>query len=267
MAEYIKCRNCESPDCKGCNIKNLETMLNNGKFDCLMNGNRCVNPSADVAPVRHARWKSYGKNLGECSECGEIVSVRSNYCQNCSERWIWNNSEKPSCSRNQKEKMKMSDFKSDFEVIRSLGEPALLEQLAEECSELAQAALKLARLERGENPTPKAKIDCEAALMEEIADVHLCLGVISSHFECQNKLDDIEISKRERWAQRILEARGETPKEKKTRQSEFLKIFPKAKMCDGVIFACPINLTDFVGCRHYSDCAECKKDFWLTKVK
>ena len=40
-------------------------------------------PAADVAPVRHARWKRYGKNLGECSECGEIVSVRSNYCPNC----------------------------------------------------------------------------------------------------------------------------------------------------------------------------------------
>ena len=40
-------------------------------------------PAADVSPVRHARWKSYGKNLGECSECGEIVSVRSNYCPNC----------------------------------------------------------------------------------------------------------------------------------------------------------------------------------------
>ena len=40
-------------------------------------------PAADVAPVRHARWKRCGKNLGECSECGEIVSVRSNYCLNC----------------------------------------------------------------------------------------------------------------------------------------------------------------------------------------
>ena len=40
-------------------------------------------PAADVAPVWHARWKRYGKNLGECSECGEIVSVRSNYCPNC----------------------------------------------------------------------------------------------------------------------------------------------------------------------------------------
>ena len=40
-------------------------------------------PAADVAPVRHARWQRYGKNLGECLECGEIVSVRSNYCPNC----------------------------------------------------------------------------------------------------------------------------------------------------------------------------------------
>ena len=40
-------------------------------------------PAADVAPVRHGRWKRYGKNLGECSECGEIVSVRNYYCPNC----------------------------------------------------------------------------------------------------------------------------------------------------------------------------------------
>ena len=40
-------------------------------------------PAADVAPVVHARWKRYEKNLGECSECGEIVSVRNNYCPNC----------------------------------------------------------------------------------------------------------------------------------------------------------------------------------------
>lgn len=161
----------------------------------------------------------------------------------------------------------MSDFKSDFEVIRTLGEPALLEQLAEECSELAQAALKMARLERGENPTPKAKIDCEAALMEEIADVHLCLGVISSHFECYNKLDDIEISKRERWAQRILEARVETTEKKKTRQSEFLKIFPKAWMQEGVIDICPDRVSGENICEYDERCRECKKDFWMAEVK
>lgn len=163
----------------------------------------------------------------------------------------------------------MSDFKSDFEVIRSLGEPALLEQLAEECTELAQAALKLARLERGENPTPKTEEECVKNLLEELADVNLCIWVI----ETSRGLDLRRHSnwKLERWTKRIREARGEvpkeTPKEKKTRQSEFLKIFPKAKMCDGVIFACPTNLVDFVGCRHYSDCQSCKRDFWLAEVK
>lgn len=51
MAEYIGCRNCSSPDCRGCNVYTLATMLNTGKFDCLMNGNRCVDRFADVAPV------------------------------------------------------------------------------------------------------------------------------------------------------------------------------------------------------------------------
>lgn len=159
----------------------------------------------------------------------------------------------------------MSNFKEDLEDIRMLGEPALMEQLAEECSELAQAALKLARKERGENPTPKTLDECFKALIEEMADVKLCIWVVeaSRSFDLRCNCD----RKRERWAQRIREARGETPGEKKkTRQSEFLKIFPKAKMCDGVIFACPINLTDNVGCYHYSDCQLCKRDFWLAEV-
>lgn len=40
-------------------------------------------PVADVAPVVHGRWKRYGRNLGECSNCGEIVNIRYNYCPNC----------------------------------------------------------------------------------------------------------------------------------------------------------------------------------------
>lgn len=53
----------------GCSAKNLQSISDM--------------PAADVAPVRHGRWKRYGKNLGECSECGEIVSVRNYYCPNC----------------------------------------------------------------------------------------------------------------------------------------------------------------------------------------
>lgn len=63
MAEYIKCRNCESPDCKGCNLKRLEPMLENGKFDCMMNENRCINTSADVEPVQE--WISVKDRLPE----------------------------------------------------------------------------------------------------------------------------------------------------------------------------------------------------------
>lgn len=33
--------------------------------------------------VPHGRWKRRGRNLGECSECGEVVAVRHRYCPNC----------------------------------------------------------------------------------------------------------------------------------------------------------------------------------------
>ena len=89
MAEYISCRRCDSPDCKGCNLKRLETMLGNGKFDCLMNENRSINTSYDVAPVVHGRWidmRESSKDVPECkcSECGcVIIGLEKNYCPNC----------------------------------------------------------------------------------------------------------------------------------------------------------------------------------------
>ena len=90
MGEGIGCRNCNSPNCKGCNIKTLETMLNNGKFDCLMDENRYINPAADVAPVVHGRWIEDHDYL-KCAECGVMVKWdftffdigNWNYCPNC----------------------------------------------------------------------------------------------------------------------------------------------------------------------------------------
>lgn len=103
MAEYIRCRECDSPYCKGCNLKNLETMLRNGKFDCIMNENRCINTAVDVAPVVHGewieKWGLYDKGFYisrkvwyECSICGMKTHYRDecfekevnyNYCPNC----------------------------------------------------------------------------------------------------------------------------------------------------------------------------------------
>lgn len=101
MAEYVGCRNCDSPDCHGCNMYTLSRMLNSGKFDGLMNGNRSINPFADVVEVKHGRWivsKEYNDVIDmnvvkyTCSACGEYrltattLSQATNYCPNCGAR-------------------------------------------------------------------------------------------------------------------------------------------------------------------------------------
>lgn len=82
-----------------------------------------------------------------------------------------------------------------------LSEEDILCQLAEEASELAQAALKLRRALGGTNPTP---INAKAAknnLLEEIADIALILDVMEDTDRdaiwtfCERKLD--------RWIERL----------------------------------------------------------------
>jgi NTP pyrophosphatase (non-canonical NTP hydrolase) len=65
-------------------------------------------------------------------------------------------------------------FRRMASMIEKIGEPAMLEQLAEESVELAKACLKLARKLRGENPTPKSKAECQRELLEEFTDVIQC---------------------------------------------------------------------------------------------
>ena len=90
-------------------------------------------------------------------------------------------------------------------VIEKIGLPALLEQCAEECTELAHACLKLARKMRDENYTPKTMEECVAAMKEEIADVELCLNtIIDSGMVCTNsEVVDIYMEKRDRWFKRL----------------------------------------------------------------
>lgn len=59
-------------------------------------------------------------------------------------------------------------------MIEKIGAAAMLEQLAEEATELAHAALKLARIERGENPAPVLKEVAMDHLIEEYTDVVQC---------------------------------------------------------------------------------------------
>lgn len=104
-------------------------------------------------------------------------------------------------------------------ILNSIGAPAALEQCAEECSELAQACLKLARKIRGENPTPCSEESLYAALEEEISDVELCIDVLlrwlflidedSDNTNIIKRLDDNRFEKLDRWKYRLGESNNE----------------------------------------------------------
>ena len=61
-------------------------------------------------------------------------------------------------------------------IIERIGRAAMLEQMGEEAAELSKAALKLARVLRGENPTPTTKEEAEKDLIAEFTDVQHCAG-------------------------------------------------------------------------------------------
>ena len=78
-----------------------------------------------------------------------------------------------------------------------------LEQLAEESAELAQAALKVARILRGDNPTPVTLKEAEEHLVEEYTDVYQCVMELDVPVDWQQ----IE-EKRERFMKRVREMRS-----------------------------------------------------------
>lgn len=100
------------------------------------------------------------------------------------------------------------------EIVNRIGLPALLEQTAEECSELSQACLKYSRALRGENPTPKTEHECVVNLMEEIADVKLCVSQLDTAglYDYSFVLDTMA-EKLIRWQRRLREAGKEEGKE------------------------------------------------------
>jgi NTP pyrophosphatase (non-canonical NTP hydrolase) len=88
----------------------------------------------------------------------------------------------------------------------------ILAQLAEEASELAQAALKLRRALDGTNPTPKSVAECEANLLEEFADISNAVNALCNAWfgddldsECEFWDAEFEIkdAKYKRWLSRL----------------------------------------------------------------
>lgn len=186
---------------------------------------------------------------------------------------------------------------TDIEFIASrLNREDILCQLAEEASELSQAALKLRRAITGTNPTPVSVDDAKHALNEEIVDVAAAIEVyfasISDNYRQREELEDlvdcIAKNKEKRWAQRLKDtantncaavaptiAPTDTPTaSSKTRQEKFLEMFPKARTdTDGTITFCPGSVKPDFNCPNKSwdyysvDCRECRKKYWLAAEK
>ena len=76
----------------------------------------------------------------------------------------------------------------------------LLDQLAEEATELAHACLKASRIMRGENPTPVNIREAESKLIEEWTDLCLVADVIGLNLD-----EDIYDAKLNRWTARLNE--------------------------------------------------------------
>lgn len=79
-----------------------------------------------------------------------------------------------------------------------LSVPALCEQLAEECCELAQAALKKARKLRNENYTPKTMEEIDANVTEEYTDVLMTANLLDIDVDYKQIID-----KTSRWISRL----------------------------------------------------------------
>ena len=87
-------------------------------------------------------------------------------------------------------------------IQKKLSVPELLCQLSEEASELAKAALKLRRAITGDNPTPVTPEQARKDLLEEVADVFLCLRTLeipldpAAYYQTMNAKDH-------RWSERL----------------------------------------------------------------
>lgn len=95
-------------------------------------------------------------------------------------------------------------------ILKAMTERELLEQLAEEASELAQAALKLIRAAgMNNNPTPKTKENAVNNLVEEFYDVYnlwyLLWQLDDDISDRADKYlaDGLEFNKLQRWAKRL----------------------------------------------------------------
>ena len=89
---------------------------------------------------------------------------------------------------------------TEVDIIDLIGEEAMWLQLAEEASELSQAACKMARYLHGTNPVAKSETSIRSDIIEEFADVINCARHLAIPIS-----EDVIDYKNHRWINRIEE--------------------------------------------------------------
>lgn len=87
-------------------------------------------------------------------------------------------------------------------IIDAMSQAELLAMLAEEAAELAQAALKLRRVLDGSNPTTMTYQEAKEDLIEEAADVELCMRQITALAD-RHEIELVKAEKYQRWLERL----------------------------------------------------------------
>ena len=104
-------------------------------------------------------------------------------------------------------------------IKSSMPVPELLAGLAEECAELAHAALKLRRVYDKTNPTPVKEEEALEDLFEEIADVKLYCSMLSVN---PSYISKIMQQKESRWEARLIAMQKTSTEVEKDGRSEYL---------------------------------------------
>lgn len=102
----------------------------------------------------------------------------------------------------------MTDDEKLCEIFHTIGRDAVIEQALEECGEFIQAGAKHLRILHGKNYTPVKLADNCENLLEEMADVMLCIDVLITAFSAdrdktKKNIEAIKCAKLERWLTRL----------------------------------------------------------------
>lgn len=83
---------------------------------------------------------------------------------------------------------------------------------------------------------------------------------------CMVGFDDDSVERIEETVSKVEQWAKDHPV--KTRQSEFLKQFPDARVNDdGILCITPCNIEGkSIGCPNGKNCGDCRREYWLTEV-